>query len=528
MPTPDLPVELWLEVLGLLPRSMLHKMIGVNRTLFELALDDIYQEIRFINDDKEMVKSFKQLKHTNIANRVQHLFIRPAFLPGMDEDEQPRSSFRKSLSSGFTYVKSHLGVTSCSETPEVIAPSPSSKILEAASKAVKLCPNLREITIVLYDHALTPAFAAFLNSMWSLDSVAPNLLKLNIDTTLVKIPLLLNPLIRCAGQLTNLEEIDITLSVTRFRQSEEDYRLAKLAIQSFLTVFKGTIRSVTLSSSLIVDLSSLFDGFPILPKLTKFDLRTIFRNETLPNAGSLTRLLSKHASILEHLVVKTRPRAATIERSDEIYIKWLNPISKPTSDKQHGFPQLVLPALRTLDVGLRESDQLGMWPYTSESTPKRPPLPPLSQVTPNITNLTLQDVRLTFTRVFEVVKSLTRREGGAILESLNVSVDVLTPQLFDLFSSELPHLRSLTVDHIDISSSTGEYVLRDATFFHNAIQARRYHSWQLHYLRVTRPSYSSCTVPHPDTFVTRSIAKSLPDSVVVDTSRDIACQCNDS
>ncbi|KAJ3513934.1 hypothetical protein NLJ89_g2668 [Agrocybe chaxingu] len=462
MPTPDLPVELWLEILGLLPRSTLHKMIGINRTLFELALDDIYREIRFINDDKEMVKSFKQLKHTNIANRVQHLFIRPAFLPGMDEDEQ-RGSFRKILSSGLTCVKSCLGITSGSEAPEVAPPSPSSKILEAASKAVKLCPNLREITIVLYDHALTAAFAVFLNSMWSLDSVAPNLLKLNIDTTLVKIPLLLNPLILCAEQLTNLEEIDITLSVTRFRQPEEEYRRAKLAIQSFLTVFKGTIRSVTLSSSLIVDLSSLYDGFPILTKLRKFDLRAIFRNETLPDVGSLTRFLSKHASTLEHLVVKTRPRAATIERSDETYIKWLNPIGKPASGKQHGFPQLVLPALRSLDISLRESDQLGMWPYTPESTPKqRPPLPPLSRVTPNITSLTLQDVRLTFARVSEVVKSLRRREGGTILESLNVSVDVLTPQFFDLFSSELPRLRSLTVDHIDLSSSVGEYVLRDA------------------------------------------------------------------
>jgi len=62
MPTPDLPVELWLEILGYLPRSALHKMIGVNRLLFELALDDLYEEIRLISDDKSMLKTFKQLK----------------------------------------------------------------------------------------------------------------------------------------------------------------------------------------------------------------------------------------------------------------------------------------------------------------------------------------------------------------------------------------------------------------------------------------------------------------------------------
>ena len=62
MPSPDLPIELWIEILTYLPRTALHKMIGVNRPLFELALNDLYEEVRFISDDKEMLKTFKQLK----------------------------------------------------------------------------------------------------------------------------------------------------------------------------------------------------------------------------------------------------------------------------------------------------------------------------------------------------------------------------------------------------------------------------------------------------------------------------------
>ena len=62
MPTSDLPVELWLEILTYLPRSTPHKLIGVNRTLFELALNDLYEEDRLISDDKDMDKTFKQLK----------------------------------------------------------------------------------------------------------------------------------------------------------------------------------------------------------------------------------------------------------------------------------------------------------------------------------------------------------------------------------------------------------------------------------------------------------------------------------
>ena len=62
MPFPDLPTELWLEILSYLPRTALHKMIGVNRPLFELALNDLYEEVRFISDDRHMLKTFNQLK----------------------------------------------------------------------------------------------------------------------------------------------------------------------------------------------------------------------------------------------------------------------------------------------------------------------------------------------------------------------------------------------------------------------------------------------------------------------------------
>ncbi|KIM44158.1 hypothetical protein M413DRAFT_68076 [Hebeloma cylindrosporum] len=62
MPSSDLPLELWIEILSYLPRTALHRMIGVNRLLFELALNDLYEEVRFISNDKEMLKTFKQLK----------------------------------------------------------------------------------------------------------------------------------------------------------------------------------------------------------------------------------------------------------------------------------------------------------------------------------------------------------------------------------------------------------------------------------------------------------------------------------
>jgi hypothetical protein len=63
--TPDLPVELWLHLLDLLPKSYLRKMMGINRTLFELAMNEVYQEIRFIEDGRDMTRIFHQLRYTH-------------------------------------------------------------------------------------------------------------------------------------------------------------------------------------------------------------------------------------------------------------------------------------------------------------------------------------------------------------------------------------------------------------------------------------------------------------------------------
>jgi len=58
----DLPVELWLEILSYLPRTSLHKLMGVSRVLFELALDDIYQEIEFFDGENGTRKMFSQMQ----------------------------------------------------------------------------------------------------------------------------------------------------------------------------------------------------------------------------------------------------------------------------------------------------------------------------------------------------------------------------------------------------------------------------------------------------------------------------------
>jgi hypothetical protein len=59
----DLPLELWLHVISFLPNGYIRKMIGINRILFEMALDEIYREVRFISDSRNMISTFKKLRY---------------------------------------------------------------------------------------------------------------------------------------------------------------------------------------------------------------------------------------------------------------------------------------------------------------------------------------------------------------------------------------------------------------------------------------------------------------------------------
>lgn len=58
---PDLPIEVWLEVLSYLPRGFVWKMIGVNRALFEMGMDELYEEVRLMDYNGAGLKTFEQM-----------------------------------------------------------------------------------------------------------------------------------------------------------------------------------------------------------------------------------------------------------------------------------------------------------------------------------------------------------------------------------------------------------------------------------------------------------------------------------
>jgi hypothetical protein len=48
---PPLPSELWMIIAELIGPVELHKLLGVNRVFFELAMDNRYREVNLIGSD---------------------------------------------------------------------------------------------------------------------------------------------------------------------------------------------------------------------------------------------------------------------------------------------------------------------------------------------------------------------------------------------------------------------------------------------------------------------------------------------
>lgn len=58
---PDLPLEIWMEILSYLPRGFVWKMIGINRLLFELGMNEIYQEVYLMKHEGVGLEILEQI-----------------------------------------------------------------------------------------------------------------------------------------------------------------------------------------------------------------------------------------------------------------------------------------------------------------------------------------------------------------------------------------------------------------------------------------------------------------------------------
>jgi hypothetical protein len=307
-------------------------------------------------------------------------------------------------------------------------PSRAEKLLILVEATVGCCINLRELTIILHDLSITPSFAMFFKTMWKW--LAGNLSKLTINVTPAKLRLLLASI--GLDGLTSLEDLDICLVYSRFPFYDSQELIEDLLLP-FLSSLKGTLRSLSVSVSISLDMTPFFNGLGHFPLLQKLIIIVSITSTTLTDPSTLTRVLDIHKETLQHFTIRRNHGSNLHTPSDPAYGTW---VTKELST-------LVLPVLETLEISL--------WP----SMPWRSPLTlPIIPQAHRLASLSLLDGVLYNSQVEAILSSLSRStEGGSCMKSLQLSVRYLHPQLMDLLAAKLPQLKGLDLTFGTLVSS---------------------------------------------------------------------------
>lgn len=214
---------------------------------------------------------------------------------------------------------------------------PREDVLLAAQRVLANCSSVKELTIVLHDLLPPPSFKPFLKTMWA--SIASNLRHLTIDATLVKFPLILHA--ATSRAFPKLTDLDISIAISRFPFVREPAMLLR-AILPLINTLKETLQSLAVSSSELVDVTSLFLGLDHFPHLRKLSIHIPMSRLTFVAPHSLTSFILRHKDTLQHFALGL-PDVAVLQRvQDFSYETWLN----------QGFCELDLPVLQSLHIGV--------------------------------------------------------------------------------------------------------------------------------------------------------------------------------
>ncbi|KAH6918569.1 hypothetical protein BKA70DRAFT_1457395 [Coprinopsis sp. MPI-PUGE-AT-0042] len=479
MPAPDLPAELWLEILSYLPSSSFVKLIGVNKTFFELAFDDEYKEVRLLSRDLPTLRTFEQLRHENIARRVHHLCLRPDFLKGPGDADTRREnslisqclSWSKKLRSSREYRKS---LPSQGDSTR--------EILQVATESFIQCRQLRRITLMVDDHPVSSAFSRFLSTLWS--TLGWNLQEICIQASHRNIPLLLAPLANMRSNLPNLSSLELTITHSQSVATPKEAARTTSAIAYFLKLFKTSLTSFSFTPLVVKDISPLFDGLDLLPNLKKLALLFPACGLTSLNPSPLAKFLSRQSATLEHLVMDQKPPHSAFFPCASVLGSFL--ASEHT--------QVKLTEVHTLQIA---SDMLP------------PRLVP--DILPKLRNLIINP-RSPSAVSFSALPHLLDSAGG-VLESLDIRLWKFSTETLDLLASRCPRLRRLTVGYSQCTSIQGTNRLEPYS-------SRRYPHWPLDYVRLGR--LEECGGMHPDAGMMEAVAQTVLPRVV---EKDIERRC---
>ncbi|KAJ7083983.1 hypothetical protein B0H15DRAFT_888719 [Mycena belliarum] len=447
----QLPEDIWQCVASFIPIAELPILISVNKAFYNIVLDARYREIYWVKLDGFMSKSLVRLRTPSIARRVRRLHIRAWFIEYLVRKEslEPTSYFLSSKR--WVSRQLRLPLTPVRITPGLSGKSSAAReILESMTAAARLMTGLTEYSFEWRDLSPTPDTLQLLATART--AFGKSLRKLTLNAQLPNFSKLLS-----TADFDSLEELELY-----FDHDTDDLSggLLRDNITPFVNHFRRSLRSLLISSSSKADLSPLFYALQPLPHLHNFVVCLAFDVIHLSDPHGFVQTLRTNADSLSSVEVGQSSAASS-------------------------YPD---PAPRSTWVGLTTALMLDEAILADLTVLKIPALHDfdatiacLRRSANTLESLTLLDFFLTESQLVELINLFAHRRFDVGLKTLHIGITYLSPTVFDLISSRLPGLLSLSIVlwGAILASEVGDHHTRFRSPFCLALVGHHYPDWSL-------------------------------------------------
>lgn len=420
--TPDLPLELWMEVLSYLPPGYIRRLLPINRQLFHLAMEDKYEKLEVISAD---LRTLERIRCNNPFVIFENICLPLHGRSPIGLQYVRRLEIR---SSPHPYDNSRFLSPPGCRTNQSTEPT---TLIQALRDALLHCARLEEVTLYLYDLEWKPAFSSLMSAL--LSQKGGSLQKLYIDADLFGISGWLRFFSTQSSSLPHLVYLSLKLKITQLRDAQSRFSGLRVGnrtgsgIAAFIKAHKRSLRTLVLHvhpQFTLVDTSSLFD-IGRLPHLKKLELSVSIAKVSRLEILELFLLLN--GNTLEYFNLKfMRSILHSTLQFDSAYQIILDDV----------LPNLHFPVLSEFSMDI----------YNKTTMPFH--LPPFRNFAPGIKELVLNDLGNYYD-----FRSLLQNlyESRVALRSFKVRLHYLSPKHLDHIASHLPSLESLNITYVNLA-----------------------------------------------------------------------------
>ncbi|KAG6916732.1 hypothetical protein DXG01_005552 [Tephrocybe rancida] len=449
---PDLPHDVWCIVAQNLSPSRIHKLMPTNRAFLNIALDQKYRNIEWVQLDENIGMYLKRLQDPFVAVRVRRLHIRAWFIQYLLQREKLfegtlSNKFRKLLGRKPPAVAGSEHISVLSRFGKL---SSSQKLLRYMGMALIQMVSVIEYRFEWGDLVINDATRDFIAS--TRRAFTASLFKLSLRARISQLKHFLP--FADFPHLAELElrfEYDPSDGGSPGDDVAADHNNEKTLVASVapsINALARSLRILIIASLGKGDHAPFLDALGPLPKLHSLTLRLSFTHLHLSDPSPITKFLNAHRSTLETIEVCPHPPERILHTipfaTSQPYYPPQNPrVVRVGSDLGRQWLQDTVWVGNATRLAIPAFDHRATLELLRSAAGSR-----------GLRKLRLMGRYMTLKEMEEILVALSPCQ---VLSDLSIEIDELSVEVIKLLARNLPNLSSLTlvlgVDNFNLLSS---------------------------------------------------------------------------